>query len=253
MEHYYEVVVETLRGAGYRWYETANFCRPGRESQHNLGYWLGHDYLGVGVGAVSTIGLERRKLRPSLPRYLEAVEAGAEPPCEVEQLTASQRELERLMLGLRLDRPVELADGRRRARSSRRSTRMEQAGMVARGDGNMWLTDRGRHVADEVVVSHGAMNARPELSPRQLQILTDVVASYIATGHPVGSRTLVEKNEIDASPSTVRYELAELEARGLLEPPAHLGGTGADRRRLPDVRRAPARSSRWAPRRCRST
>ncbi len=63
------------------------------------------------------------------------------------------------------------------------------------------------------------MSQRPDLSPRQVQILTDVVASYIATGHPVGSRTLVEKNDIDASASTVRYELAELETRGLLNHP----------------------------------
>ena len=76
MEHFYEVVVATLRASGYQWYETANFCRPGRESQHNLGYWLGHDYLGIGVGAVSTIGLERRRVKPSLARYLEAIEAG---------------------------------------------------------------------------------------------------------------------------------------------------------------------------------
>jgi heat-inducible transcriptional repressor len=63
------------------------------------------------------------------------------------------------------------------------------------------------------------MNQRQELSPRQLQILTDVVASYIATGQPVGSRSLVESGEIAASSSTVRYELAELEARGLLDHP----------------------------------
>ena len=63
------------------------------------------------------------------------------------------------------------------------------------------------------------MSQPPDLSPRQVQILTDVVASYIATGHPVGSRTLVETNDIDASPSTVRYELAELENRGLLNHP----------------------------------
>src|SRR5262249_30567917 len=71
MESYCELVVETLTGAGYRWYETANFCRTGQggsvaagasasggrdlRARHNLGYWLGHDYLGVGVGAVSTI------------------------------------------------------------------------------------------------------------------------------------------------------------------------------------------------------
>jgi oxygen-independent coproporphyrinogen-3 oxidase len=152
MEHYYEVVVETLRGAGYRWYETANFCRDGRESRHNLGYWLGHDYLGLGVGAVSTIGLERRRIRPSLVRYLEAVEAGSDPPSDVEALTSSQRELERLMLGLRLDRPV-VFESVAGVVDEDAVERMENAGMVRRGDGMMWLTDRGRHVADEVVVS----------------------------------------------------------------------------------------------------
>ena len=66
MESYFELVVETLTAAGYRWYETANFCRvraDGRDlrARHNLGYWLGHDYLGLGVGAVSTI--ENRRWR----------------------------------------------------------------------------------------------------------------------------------------------------------------------------------------------
>ena len=78
METYFERVVETLTGAGYRWYETANFCRlerRGRDlrARHNLGYWLGRDYLGLGVGAVSTIdGLRRR----NAPR-LAAVPRGA--------------------------------------------------------------------------------------------------------------------------------------------------------------------------------
>jgi heat-inducible transcriptional repressor len=63
------------------------------------------------------------------------------------------------------------------------------------------------------------VNAQPTLTPRQAQILSCVVAEYIATGHPVGSKTLVESGAIAASPSTVRYELAELEALGLLSHP----------------------------------
>ena len=59
MEGYFERVVDTLTAAGYRWYETANFCRarPRRDlrAHHNLGYWRGRDYLGLGVGAVSTV------------------------------------------------------------------------------------------------------------------------------------------------------------------------------------------------------
>jgi heat-inducible transcriptional repressor len=58
-----------------------------------------------------------------------------------------------------------------------------------------------------------------ELTERQALILQRVVSEYIATGHPVGSKSLVESGAVDASPSTVRYELAQLESRGLLNHP----------------------------------
>ena len=57
------------------------------------------------------------------------------------------------------------------------------------------------------------------LTPRQREILARVVEEYIATGQPVGSRYLVERAGLSVSPSTVRNELAELEARGLLTHP----------------------------------
>ena len=70
---YFERVVARLTGAGYRWYETANFCRPptladGRDlrSRHNLAYWRGRDYLGLGIGAVSTIEGRRWQTTPRL-------------------------------------------------------------------------------------------------------------------------------------------------------------------------------------------
>jgi heat-inducible transcriptional repressor len=57
------------------------------------------------------------------------------------------------------------------------------------------------------------------LTPRQRDLLARVVEEYIATGQPVGSRSLVERAGLSVSPSTVRNELAELEARGLLTHP----------------------------------
>ncbi len=117
MESYFECVVETLTGAGYRWYETANFCLPqeragGRElrARHNLGYWLGRDYLGLGVGAVSTIQGRRWRNAPGVPRYLAALERGERPQRELEPLPESVRLQERLLLGLRLDEPVPIGD-----------------------------------------------------------------------------------------------------------------------------------------------
>jgi heat-inducible transcriptional repressor len=58
-----------------------------------------------------------------------------------------------------------------------------------------------------------------ELSPRKREILRRVVEEYVATGQPVGSRALVERSGLDVSPSTVRNELSELEAVGLLTHP----------------------------------
>ena len=49
----YLAACRTLRERGYRHYEISNFARPGYESRHNLGYWQGRDYLGLGPSAAS--------------------------------------------------------------------------------------------------------------------------------------------------------------------------------------------------------
>ncbi|HEY1315985.1 MAG TPA: radical SAM family heme chaperone HemW [Gaiella sp.] len=146
MEGYFEQVVETLTGAGYHWYETANFCRDGgRELRalHNLGIWRGHDYLGVGIGAVSTLDGVRRRNLPSLRRYVEALHVGDAPPREVEPLDDATRAVELLMLGLRLDQPLPL-DGLEPVVDDAALGRLLQRGLVERVDGGIRLTPRGR-------------------------------------------------------------------------------------------------------------
>jgi heat-inducible transcriptional repressor len=63
------------------------------------------------------------------------------------------------------------------------------------------------------------MPSAVQLTSRQQEILRGVVEEYVATGQPVGSKTVVEHAGLDASPSTVRAELAELEGLGLLTHP----------------------------------
>ena len=118
MEGYFELVVERLNAAGYRWYETANFClaadhADGRDlrAHHNLAYWLGRDYLGLGIGAVSTLGSERWRNTPRLNAYVSSLARGEAPPREVEKLDEPRATQERLMLGLRLDTGLPLAGG----------------------------------------------------------------------------------------------------------------------------------------------
>src|SRR5213082_661742 len=64
-----------------------------------------------------------------------------------------------------------------------------------------------------------ASDPRPGLTARQREILSHVVREYVATGQPVGSKHLVDQAGLLVSPSTVRNELSELEARGLLTHP----------------------------------
>ena len=144
MEGYFEDVVATLTGAGYRWYETANFCRDGKRAQHNLGYWLGRDYLGLGVGAVSTLGTERRRNTPKLARYLQGQYAR-----ELEQLDDETRARERLMLGLRLDEPLSL-EGLRPALDTAGLLRAERLGLAVDGGETLALTRRGRFLGGAV-------------------------------------------------------------------------------------------------------
>jgi oxygen-independent coproporphyrinogen-3 oxidase len=152
MEGYFEQVVETLTGSGYRWYETANFCLEGdRElrARHNLGIWRGQDYLGVGIGAVSTLDGERRRNLPSLRRYVEALAAGHVPPREVEPLDAGTRAFELLMLGLRLDEPLAL-EGLEPVVDRDALARLVDGGLVERADGGIRLTPRGRRLGGGV-------------------------------------------------------------------------------------------------------
>jgi oxygen-independent coproporphyrinogen-3 oxidase len=155
MEGYFERVVDRLTASGYRWYETANFCRTadsagGRDlrSRHNLAYWLGRDYLGLGIGAVSTVAGRRLRNTPRLRVYAEALEAGTAPPRELEELGADVRLQERVMLGLRLDEPFELA-GADSVVDRAALRRLESLGLLTRHEGedgeeDLSLTHRGR-------------------------------------------------------------------------------------------------------------
>jgi oxygen-independent coproporphyrinogen-3 oxidase len=156
MEGYFELVVERLTEAGYRWYETANFAlSPDRDggrdlrSRHNLGYWLGHDYLGIGIGAVSTVTGLRWRNTPRLAVYIDAVAAGERPARETEPLSDDTVMRERLMLGLRLDEPVRLADVQE-AVDAAALARLKRLDLVETAGSGLLLTPRGRRLGGGV-------------------------------------------------------------------------------------------------------
>ncbi len=94
-------------------YEISNHAKPGDESRHNLGYWRGWDYLGLGTAAVGTLsrpggGATRTKNATQPHKWSDGVRAGRLVEESREELTAEDLMRERIMLGLRLAEGVDL-------------------------------------------------------------------------------------------------------------------------------------------------
>ncbi|WP_265522075.1 radical SAM family heme chaperone HemW [Oerskovia flava] len=180
----YELADELLTAAGLGWYEVSNWARtPADRCRHNLAYWRGDDWWGVGPGAHSYVSahasvpqgepqdvpLEVPDAKPdAMPdeapvgvrwwnvkhprRYASLLESGHSPAAGREQLTADEGHLERVMLGVRLREGLDL---RLLTPQGRRAV----AGLVASGlldgraavTGRAVLTLRGRLLADTVV------------------------------------------------------------------------------------------------------
>lgn len=104
----YRIMVDMLKAAGYEHYEISNFALPGYYSRHNSSYWDGTPYLGLGAAAHSYDGEVRRYNPCDLKKYIGCISAGS-PAYEQEQLEWWQRYDERVMLGLRTARGVDIA------------------------------------------------------------------------------------------------------------------------------------------------
>jgi len=127
----YEQLIATLTAAGYHHYEVSNFAKPGRECVHNLAYWRGEDYLGLGPSAVSTVGLRRWTV------------GGDE-----EKLTEQIKRSERIAFGLRM---LDGVSGKLvRGQWDAEIERLVADNLVEWRDNRLKLTRRGLRYADEV-------------------------------------------------------------------------------------------------------
>ena len=110
----YETTQETLEAAGFEAYEVSNHARgAAARSRHNLIYWRGQDYLGIGPGAHGRITMPRGRIATAAPRgvadYISRVnEDGVGGVAE--DLTRREVALERLLMGLRTLEGVSLSD-----------------------------------------------------------------------------------------------------------------------------------------------
>ncbi|OQA87044.1 MAG: Oxygen-independent coproporphyrinogen-III oxidase 1 [bacterium ADurb.Bin236] len=97
----YFAAARALESSGRACYEISNFSLPGHECRHNLVYWLGGDYLGVGISACSYIDGERFDNERDFSRYKEKVERGERPARCSERLSYPRRIRESAAMALR--------------------------------------------------------------------------------------------------------------------------------------------------------
>jgi oxygen-independent coproporphyrinogen-3 oxidase len=149
----YLMADQLLSEAGYRWYEVSNWAvSEDAHCRHNMLYWTGADWWGVGPGAHSHIGGTRWWNVKHPSAYAQRVAAGQSPGQARELLTAADRRIERILLELRISEGLELSvlseKGRSAAELALHETLLEPLPFA---DGHAVLTLRGRLLADAIV------------------------------------------------------------------------------------------------------
>ena len=149
----YELADDALTAAGFGWYEVSNWARDDEHrSRHNLAYWTGQDWWGIGPGAHSHVGGVRWWNVKHPAAYADRIAAGHSPAAGREVLDDRTRYVERILLESRISDGVGI-------RSLDPAARTAMAGLIADGlvdgpsavRGILVLTRTGRLLADAVV------------------------------------------------------------------------------------------------------
>jgi oxygen-independent coproporphyrinogen-3 oxidase len=145
----YELLDARLTTAGFDWYEVSNWCRPGGECRHNLGYWNGGEWWGAGPGAHGYVAGKRWWNVKHPNTYAQALADGVLPVADFEQLDSTAQHTEDVMLRTRMRTglPVDLLT----EAEQRRAETVVGDGLLRRDTDRLVLTDRGRLLADAVV------------------------------------------------------------------------------------------------------
>ncbi len=148
--------VDRLAADGFRQYEISNFAKKGRESRHNLRYWLLREYIGFGPGAHSDFGGRRYSFLRDLDGYVDGVLKGGRIIDENDLVPHRERSGEYLMLGLRTSRGIEEWEYRREYFMNfdpieAKLEFFESQGWAERRDRRWRLTPKGFLVSNQLI------------------------------------------------------------------------------------------------------
>jgi len=150
-----DATAQRLAAAGFTRYEISNYARPSHACRHNLLYWQGEDYLGLGPSAQSYLDGRRFGNIENVEGYCQALEEGRSVITESELLNADQRQHERIVFGLRLIEGVDQDLLRHEPPDRAWQQTLDQLtrrGLLEKRAGRIRLTDEGRRYADSVAV-----------------------------------------------------------------------------------------------------
>ena len=149
----YRLLSHYLLGNGYAKYEISNFSQKGRESRHNVKYWRGDDYIGIGVAAHSYF----EGVRFSNSRDFEAYINNADITDSKREITPNERQTEFVMLGMRLSCGVNKSEFFARFGVSffecygERIKKYIDNGYVVDNGDNIFFTDKGFFVSNYIL------------------------------------------------------------------------------------------------------
>ena len=149
LAHRYELIDARLSAAGLGWYEVSNWCLPGGECRHNVGYWNGGEWWGAGPGAHGYVGSTRWWNVKHPNTYAQALDDGVLPVADFERLDSVAQHTEDVMLRVRLRDGLPVAALNEAER--RRAQTVIEDGLLTREGDHLILTDPGRLLADAVV------------------------------------------------------------------------------------------------------
>jgi len=160
----YDLTQQVCADAGLPAYEISNHARPGAECRHNLVYWRGHDYAGVGPGAHGRLTIDGRRCATETEKRPESwimrVEAKSHGLIVDEALTPGEMADEYLLMGLRLVEGIEPARytalAGRTLDPRRISILREEGAVETTADGRLRVTPSGFPVLDAVVADLAA-------------------------------------------------------------------------------------------------
>lgn len=148
----YDLILKTLRDAGYERYEVSNFCKDHHESRHNLVYWNAEEYDSIGLGSSFYRQGRRGKITSNLTKFLQG-----ERIYEEEVLTEEEKEEEFLLLGLRKKEGISLREYEKRFHLDFRSRYQEgieelSPKLLVVNQDQAFVTDDGMMLLDAILI-----------------------------------------------------------------------------------------------------